>query len=125
MDLNKVFLAGTLADPVSAKATQSGHTLARFTVVVRDRYDGRESCQYIRCVAWNQHAETVDGCNSGATVLVEGQLQYNAWTGEDGQKKGRQEVRVQHVQLHAAPPTVPGPGSVAAPVGNDADDSPF
>jgi single stranded DNA-binding protein len=125
VNLNKVFLAGTLADPVRAKATQSGHTLARFTVVVRDRYDDRESCQYIHCVAWNRFAEMVDGCTQGMIVLVEGQLQYNAWTGNDGQKKERYEVRVQHVQLHAAPPTVPGPGRVAVPAGNDADDSPF
>lgn len=92
---NKVILIGYLTDTPELKQTQTGISVASFTIGVNRRYsaEGRQETDFINIVCWRKTAEFV--CRyfgKGSAILVCGSLQTRTYTDRDGIKRHASEV---------------------------------
>ena len=87
---NKVILIGYLTDTPELKQTQTGISVASFTIGVNRRYsaEGKQETDFINIVCWRKTAEFV--CRyfgKGSAILVCGSLQTRTYTDRDGNKR--------------------------------------
>lgn len=92
---NKVILIGYLTDTPELKQTQTGISVASFTIGVNRRYsaEGKQETDFINIVCWRKTAEFV--CRyfgKGSAILVCGRLQTRTYTDRDGNKRHATEV---------------------------------
>lgn len=103
MSLNRVTIAGRLAKDLELRTTQSGVSVASFTLAVdgdfKDKQAGDRPVYWIDCIAWRQTAEFMYKYLSekGRVVVVDGRLQTRTWTDKDGNKRKSVEVVADHV----------------------------
>lgn len=93
--LNKAILIGNLTADPELKTTQSGVSVATFTIAVQRRFakDGQQTADFINIVAWRQTAEFV--CKyfeKGKPILICGSIQTRTWTDNSNQKRYATEV---------------------------------
>lgn len=98
---NRVILMGRLTKDPELKTTQSGISMCRFSIAV-DRYSKGEDkkCDFIDCTAWRQTAEFV--CkyfSKGRMIHVEGDIQNNNYTDNNGVKRYQNVINVQSVSF--------------------------
>lgn len=151
---NKVILIGNLTRDPEIRVSPSGVKVADLRLALsetwRDRTSGenREVVCYVDVVAWDRQAEfCAKYFKKGSPLLVEGRLQMDEWTTQQGEKRSRLRVRADAIKFvgsrregEAAPgsaaaqsaPATPGnPGPVppptppTGPVTEDPDDLPF
>ncbi len=98
--INRVVLVGRLTRDVEVTKTQSGLSLARFTVAVNRRFN-KDQTDFINCVAWRQTADFLGQyAKKGALVDVEGSIQTSSYDNPTtGQKVYRTEVSVDNASL--------------------------
>lgn len=94
--LNKIFVMGRLTADPELRRTQSGTSVASFTVAV-DRdfkgHNGEKETDFIPVVAWRQTGEFVSRYfTKGRMAVVEGRLQNRSWTDRDGNKRTTSEI---------------------------------
>lgn len=92
---NKVILIGYLTDTPELKQTQTGISVASFTIGVNRRYsaEGKQETDFINIVCWRKTAEFV--CRyfgKGSAILVCGSLQTRTYTDRDGNKRHATKV---------------------------------
>lgn len=86
---NRIILMGRLTKDPELKTTQSGVTMCRFSIAVDRAYSKGQEKQtdFIDITAWRQTAEFVSKYFSkGRVILVEGKLQNNNYTDQNGVK---------------------------------------
>ena len=108
--INKVILQGRLTADVELKTTQSGISVATFTIAVDRAYKSGEEkkADFISCVAWRGTAEFLSrNFHKGQELVVDGELQTRSYE-KDGQKRFVTEVNVYNVHFCGpkAQPTV-------------------
>lgn len=102
--INKAIIVGNLGDAPKINQTNSGKTVANFTVATSKKFkqaDGSmgETTQWHRIVAWNKLAEIVrDYCCKGSKVYVEGEIETRSYD-KDGETKYVTEIIAQTLQL--------------------------
>lgn len=102
--INKAIIVGNLGDAPKVSQTNSGKTVANFTVATSKKFkqaDGSmgETTQWHRIVAWNKLAEIVrDYCRKGSKVYVEGEIETRSYD-KDGETKYVTEIIAQQLQL--------------------------
>ena len=111
--LNKVFIMGRLARDPELRRTQSGLSVASFTLAVdrdyKDKASGERGVDWIECTAWRQTADFV--CKyftKGRMAVVEGRLQISDWTDKDGIKRRKAEVVADQVYFGDSKPAGQG-----------------
>lgn len=95
--LNKIILVGRLASDPDIKATTSGDSLSKFTLIVErpQREDGAAAgVDYINCVAWRDLADKMSSVMQDNMVLVEGRILTRSYETDEGQRKYTTEVEV-------------------------------
>ena len=117
--LNKVFIMGRLARDPELRRTQTGLSVATFTLAVdrdyKDKASGERGVDWIECTAWRQTADFV--CKyftKGRMAVVEGRLQISDWTDKDGVKRRKAEVVADQVYFGDSKPAGQ---ATAAPAG--------
>lgn len=94
--LNHITIMGRLTRDPELRSTQSGVTVASFTVAVdRDYADqsGSRETDFIDCVGWRQTGEFVSKYFSkGSMIVVDGRLQSRHWQDRDGNKRTNWEI---------------------------------
>lgn len=98
---NRVILMGRLTRDPELKTTQSGISMCRFSIAV-DRYSkgDEKKADFIDCTAWRQTAEFV--CkyfSKGRMIHIEGDIQNNNYTDNNGVKHYSNIVNVQNVSF--------------------------
>lgn len=120
--LNKVFLMGNLGKDAEAKFTQSGISVATFSIATSRRVkeasgEYREETDWHNCVLW-RNENVIPYLLKGKPVVVEGHLQSRSWETKDGQKRYATEVVVDELILAGGGGAVtPEPGLVSKPRG--------
>lgn len=103
MALNVIVLQGRLTADPEMRRTQSGTAVANFVLAVdRDRYskDAEKVADFIPCVAWKESAEFVcKWFHKGDPAIVNGQLQSQNWTDNDGKKRTSLEVKIDRMRF--------------------------
>lgn len=115
-NINVVILTGNITrDPEVNYAGQEADR-AKFGLAVsqkwKDRHSGqdREKTCFVDCTAWKGLAGIVSQyCKKGTKVAIEGELEFDQWTAQDGQKRSKLTVKVKHLELlGGAPDNAPG-----------------
>ena len=102
--LNRVVLIGRLTRDPDSKYTTSGIAYCRFRIAVdrltKNAETGEKETDFIDIVGWRKTAEFVSSyITKGRLVSVEGRLQVNSFTGNDGVRKTFYEVVADNVQI--------------------------
>lgn len=96
--INKTVLVGRLTKDVELRKTQSGKSVASFTIAV-NRPFGKEETDFINCVAWNNTADFMANyLSKGALIGVDGRTQTRNYEDKDGKRVYVQEVVCDSVQ---------------------------
>ena len=103
--LNKVMLIGHLGRDPELRYTASGTPVCDFSIAVSRRYNTRDGQQqdeteWFRVSAWNKLAENcANYLTKGQQVYIEGRIQLDRWTGQDGQERSTLAVTAFEMQM--------------------------
>ena len=131
-NFNKVILAGRLTRDPQLSYLPSNTPVVEIGLAINRKWRGQdgemrdETC-FIDCRAYAKQAETLNQyLSKGRPLLVEGRLQFQQWTAQDGSKRSKHVVVVEQFQFlgsrqadeASAGPSAPKPaeGESAAPV---------
>lgn len=98
---NKVILMGNLTRDVEMRTTQSGQTVANFSLAVTRSWRDQNGAQqdqtsFINCVAWGKPGEIIaQYVQKGAPLLVSGRLDQRSYEDKEGNKRQAVEVVVE------------------------------
>jgi single-strand DNA-binding protein len=101
--INRTVLTGRLTRDPELKTTQSGLSVATFTLAVDRPYtnsQGERGADFISCVIWRKAAENF--CNftsKGSLVGIDGRIQTRTYDDKNGQKVYVTEVVVDNFSL--------------------------
>lgn len=99
--LNRIFIMGRLTRDPELRTTNSGTSVASFSLAVDRNYkgaDGEKETDFIDCVAWRQTGEfAVKYFAKGRMAVVEGRLQIRPWTDKEGNNRRSAEVIVDNM----------------------------
>lgn len=100
--MNNVSLIGRLTADPELRTTQSGVSMARFSIAVDRRVKTGEEKQadFINIVAWRQTAEFV--CkyfSKGQRIAIIGSIRTGSYTDRDGNKRYTTEVYADNVEF--------------------------
>lgn len=96
--MNTVQVLGNLTKDVQIRRTNTGKSVASFTVAVnRDFIDQngekKQMTDYVPVTVWGQVADAVaQTLQKGARVFVSGRFNVSSYMGKDGEKKYKTEV---------------------------------
>ena len=95
--LNHITIMGRLTRDPEMRSTQSGVSVASFTLAVDRDFGGRDGAEkqtdFIDCTAWRHTAEFVSKYFSkGRMAVVSGRLQIDNYTDNDGNKRKSAKV---------------------------------
>lgn len=99
--LNKIFIMGRLTRDPELRTTNSGTSVASFSLAVDRNYkgaDGEKETDFIDCVAWRSTAAfDAKYFTKGRMAVVEGRLQIRPWTDKEGNNRRSAEVIVDNM----------------------------
>lgn len=99
--LNKIFIMGRMTRDPELRTTNSGTSVASFSLAVDRNYkgaDGEKETDFIDCVAWRQTGEfAAKYFAKGRMAVVEGRLQIRPWTDKEGNNRRSAEVIVDNM----------------------------
>lgn len=100
--INRVVLVGRITKEVSLRKTQSGRSVASFTVACNRRFqsaNGEQQTDFISCVAWGQTADYMAQYIAKGTLIgVEGRIQTRNYDDVNGRRVYVTEVVCDSVQ---------------------------
>ena len=103
--LNKVMLIGNLGRDPEIRYTNSGSSVANYSIATTDRWTDRqgqkqERTEWHDIVAFDRLADLSQNyLRKGSNVFIEGRLQTRSWENPDGQKMYRTEVVANQIQF--------------------------
>jgi len=101
----QTIIIGHLGRDPEMRYTQNGKPVTNFSVAVSRKFTGKdgqpvEKTKWFRVTAWNKLAEL---CNQylskGRLVLVTGEVDASAYTGQDGEPKASLEITARDVKF--------------------------
>ena len=100
--LNHITIMGRLVRDPELRSTQSGTSVASFTVAVDRDFGGRDGGEkqtdFIDCDAWRQTGEFVSKYfRKGSMIVVSGRLQSRKWQDREGNNRTNWEVVADNV----------------------------
>lgn len=101
--INRVVLTGRLTRDLELKTTQSGLSVASFTLAVNRQFtdaNGNRGADFINCVIWKKSAENLcKYTHKGSLIGIDGRLQTRSYDNNNGQKVFVTEVVVDSFSL--------------------------
>lgn len=114
--MNKVIISGRTTADIELKATQTGKSVASFTVAVDTGYGENKQTAFLDVTAWEKMAELVSQyVHKGNKVLICGRLQTRTWEDKDGKKRKATEIVANEIEF------IEAKKSDAAPAPNDSN----
>ena len=98
--LNHFSLQGRMVADPELKDTNSGTKVVNFRVAWSEKFKDRETKLFLECKAFSALAEHI--CKyfvKGQEIAVEGKLNTEEWTGQDGQKRSKVVLMVSSVHF--------------------------
>lgn len=98
--MNKVIISGRTTADIELKATQTGKSVATFTVAVDTGYGENKQTAFLDVIAWEKMAELVSQyVHKGNKVLICGRLQTRTWEDKDGKKRKATEIVANEIEF--------------------------
>ena len=101
-NFNKVIIGGRLTANPELRQTQSGISVASFTVAVNRRYskETQQETDFLNVTAWRNTADFVARYfQKGSSICVVGTIQNSSWTDSNGQKQYRTDIIADEVMF--------------------------
>lgn len=104
MDLNRVIIAGRLAEQVSLRITSANQSVATLIIETSRKYKDKlgqyqEAKSFFEVTVWGYQAENCSQfLNRGSNVLIEGRLQTRTWN-DQGKERVAIEIVAENVQF--------------------------
>lgn len=98
--INRAVLTGRLTKEAELRTTQSGLSVATFTLAVNRHSKTKGDADFINCVIWRKAAENF--CNftsKGSLVGIDGRIQTRSYENKSGQKVYVTEIVVDSFSL--------------------------
>ncbi len=98
-------IVGRLGSDPEMRYTPSGVPVTSFGVAVNRRWTGKdgeahEKTTWFRVTTWRKLAENcAQYLHKGQSVLVEGEIDASAWTGQDGEPRATLELTARTVRF--------------------------
>lgn len=102
---NKVLLMGNLTRDPQLSYLPSQTAVVEFGLAVNRKWTGaggekKEEVCFVDCRAFGKPAETLNKYMSkGRAIFIEGRLDFNSWTAQDGSKRSKHRVTVENFQF--------------------------
>ena len=102
---NKVILVGNLTRGIEMKFTQGGMAIAKTAIATSRKFksntgEQKEEVCFVDITFFGRSAEIVNQyLRKGSKILVEGRLQFEQWTDQNGQKRSKHGVTVDVMQM--------------------------
>lgn len=97
--MNKVIMIGRATGKPTLRTTQSGKSVATFSIAVARRYD-RETTDFFNVVAWGTLGEiSTKYIEKGQQIAVSGELQIRTWIDKNDQKHYSPEIIADEVKF--------------------------
>ena len=123
-NFNKIFLIGNLTRDPQLSYLPSQTAVVEFGLAVNRRWTGRdgekreETC-FVDCRSFGRTAENVNKyMKKGSPLFVEGRLDFDSWTAQDGTKRSKHRVTVENVQFLGRASAASGTGQAAQGYGD-------
>ena len=88
--VNHLVLQGRMVADPELKTTNSGSNVVNFRVAWSEKYKDKENRLFLECKAFGAQAEFISKYFlKGQEIAVEGKLNTEEWTGQDGQKRSK------------------------------------
>ena len=116
--LNNAIIMGRLTADVELRTTQSGISVASFTVAVDRNYKSGEERQtdFINCVAWKGTADFVSTYfKKGQMIAVQGFIQTRPYEDKNGNKRTAVEIVADNISFCGSKNETPKPASTEVP----------
>lgn len=102
-DLNKAFICGRLGQDPEVRYTRGNTAVATLSVATQKTFKRNnekvEKAEWHRVVAWGKLAEICDSyMNKGDRVLVEGEIETQKWTDNNGQDRYTTQIKAVSIQ---------------------------
>jgi single-strand DNA-binding protein len=102
---NRVILVGNLTRDIELRYTPSQMAVTDIGLAVNDKRKNQqgewvEETTFVDITLWGRTAEVAsEYLKKGSSILVEGRLKLDSWTGNDGQKKSKLRVVGEKMQM--------------------------
>ena len=98
--MNIVILKGNLTKEIELKYTPSGTAVAKSSIAITDGFGDKQKTNFFELTFWGKTAEMVNQYfRKGSQILINGRLQQETWTDQQGQKKSKISVIVEKVEF--------------------------
>ena len=105
---NKIILVGNLTRDIEIKYTQGGMAISKTAIATSRKFksntgEQKEEVCFVDITFFGRSAEVANQyLRKGSKILVEGRLQFENWTDQNGQKRSKHGVTVDTMQMLGA-----------------------
>lgn len=102
--MNKAILIGNVGKQPEIRKTQSGISVANFSLATSKKVKGEDKTEWHRIVAWDKLAEIIEKyVNKGDKIMIEGEIETRDYE-KDGQKVYTTEIRAWNMEMLGGKP---------------------
>lgn len=104
-NFNKVMLMGNLTRDPELRYTPNGQAVADIGIAINRRRKGqdgerRDDTTFVTVTAWGRQAEIINEYFSkGRPIFIEGRLQLDEWTTQEGQRRSKLKVILENFEF--------------------------
>lgn len=94
-----------LAKDIELRYTQSGTAIANFSIVSSEKFksqtgEEKENVTFIDAVMFGRMGEIANQyLRKGSRIMVRGKLNQDQWTDNNGQKRSKHKVTIEHMEM--------------------------
>jgi len=109
--LPKIITVGHLTRDIELRYSPSGTPIGNTAIASSERYKAQDGTQkentcFVDLTFWGRTAEIANQyLHKGSKVLIEGRLQQEQWTAQDGTKRSKHSVKVEQMQMLDSKPS--------------------
>ena len=104
MNYNKVLLIGNITKDPQLSYTPSQTPVVKFGLAVNKKYKDKEKVCFVDCTAFGKTAENINKyCKKGNPIFVEGELEFETWTTQEGTNRSKHSIFVTNFQFLSKP----------------------
>jgi len=101
---NKVILVGNLTRDIELRYAQSGTAIANTAIATSRKFtvngEKKEEVCFVDITAFGRSGEVMNQyLRKGSKILVEGRLNFDQWTDQNGQKRSKHSVVIETMQM--------------------------
>lgn len=116
--MNKAILIGNVGKEPEIRKTQSGISVANFSLATSKKVKGEDKTEWHRIVAWDKLAEIIEKyLHKGDKVMIEGEIETREYE-KDGRKVYTTEIRAWNMEMLGGKPATEPATEPANPTKN-------